>query len=226
MAWTPGADAPSDAVWMVELRTPDQKLRSLTTSDLSMALSAFHLDPRPGGRYDWTVRMLENDEPACRPDATHTFRFENPALLMEAMLPETEAEPVEEEPAEEACTPLVTAAMNANCRYGPGSVYAELAYLLEGESADILGISADQAWWYIQMADTQQTCWVWDGAVEAACTAGLAVIAAPPTPTPPPDIDETPPPVPLPVAPVGGQVLGCTGSVLLNWTAVTDPQRY
>ena len=44
MAWTPGADAPSDAVWMVELRTPDQKLRSLTTSDLSMALSAFHLD--------------------------------------------------------------------------------------------------------------------------------------------------------------------------------------
>ena len=224
LTWQPGQDAPAGAEWAVELRTADEQVYALTTTDTSVPLSSFPVNPEEGGHIEWTVRLLSEGEAACRPDQIRTLIFENPLFEADTM-PPAEAEQPEEvdEPVEEACTPTVTAQMNANCRSGPGTVYGEIAFLLEGESADAIGRSADSTWWVVRMIDTQVDCWVWDGAVEAACTEGLPVIAAPPTPVPPPEEDTTPPPAPSPIAPTGGPTLGCAGSVLLSWDAVTDP---
>jgi len=227
LSWTPGADAPAGAEWLVEVRAPDQRLYTMTTTETSIPLSTFQLEPWEGARIDWHVRLLKDGETACRSQAWQVVRFENTMLQAEVMLPETDVEePVEEEPVEEACTPIALAVMNANCRFGPDNVFAEMAYLLEGETAEILGRSADWAWWNVRLPETQQICWVWSGAVEAACTDGLPVIAAPPTPTPtppPPAADTTAPPVPSPQQPTGGVTLGCSSSALLIWSTVSDP---
>ena len=230
LTWKPGPDAPEGAQWSVELISHDQQLYTLTTTETSVPLSDFQVEPRAGGRFIWRVRLLSEGEAACRPAENQTLTFENPLMQAVEVLPEieedepAEEEPVEEEPVEEACTPSVTAVMNANCRYGPGSVYDELDYLMEGETADALGRSADWAWWYVRLMDSQQMCWVWDGAVEAECTDQLPVIAAPPTPTPlPPEEDTTPPPTPSPQQPTGGVTLGCSSSTMLIWSTVSDP---
>jgi len=224
LTWTPGPDVPEGAEWSVELRSTDRRLYTLTTTSTSVRLSDFPVEPRAGGRMEWRVRLLTEGEAACRPDDTQALQFENPMLEAMAMLPEVDEEPEEDEEVEETCTPLVTAETDVNCRYGPGSVYIAVDFLLEGETAEAIGRSSDSSWWVVRLADTQQTCWVWDGAVEAECTDELPVVAAPPTPTPPPpEEDTTPPPTPSPVSPTGGITLGCSSTALLNWSTVSDP---
>jgi CSLREA domain-containing protein len=87
----------------------------------------------------------------------------------------------EEEP--EECEPTFTANMNLTCRYGPDSLYKELGYLLQGESALIEGRNADSTWWYIPNPDWQGSCWVWDGGGQAICISeDIPVRRAPPLP--------------------------------------------
>lgn len=221
MRWTPGADAPEGAEWLVEVQAPNQRLYTLITADTSVNLSAFQLEPRAGARFDWSVRLVEQGEAACWPEERQSLWFENPVIVAYENLPEAE-------PVEAACTPVATAIMNANCRLGPSLDYAEMAILLEGETAGILGRSEDFTWWNVRLVDTQQVCWVWSEAVEAECTDDLSVVEAPPLPTPtpttpPPVADTTAPPVPSPVSPTGGTTLACSSSALLNWSTVNDP---
>jgi hypothetical protein len=226
MSWTPGADAPAEAEWLVEVRAPDQRLYTLSTTDTSIHLSEFQLEPRAGARFDWSVSLLAEGETACWPETWQNLWFENPVIEGFEGLPDAEVEDQEPE-SDETCSPLATASMNANCRLGPSSDYADVAILLEGETAEILGHNGDWTWWNVRLAD-QQVCWVWDGAVEAECADELQIIAAPPLPTdtptsPPPAADTTSPPVPSPISPTGGTTLACSSSALLNWSAVNDP---
>jgi hypothetical protein len=226
MSWTPGADAPVGAEWLVEVQAPDQRIYTLSTTETSVRLSDFQLEPRAGARFDWSVRILAQGESACWPEEWQSLWFENPVIAAYENLPE--AEPEGQEPEEEACTPMAVALMNANCRFGPALAYAEMAYLMEGETAEILGHNGDWTWWNVFPADVQQACWVSSDVVQAECTDNLMVIEAPPLPTetptaPPPVADTTAPPVPSPVSPTGGTTLACSSSALLNWSAVNDP---
>jgi RNA polymerase sigma-70 factor (ECF subfamily) len=102
-------------------------------------------------------------------------------------------------PTEQA--PIVIADANSNCRFGPGTVYNVITYLLEGQSAPIDGRNAEWTWWWIERVDGTGHCWVWDGRVTVqGDTSDVPVIAAPPTPTPE---DKEPPSITVSYAPEG-----------------------
>ena len=94
---------------------------------------------------------------------------------------------------EEPGPPFVIARMNANCRFGPGSIYDVVGYLLEGQRSAVAGRDAASTWWWIERVEGYGRCWVWDDLVEREGDfSQVPVVPAPPTPTPP---DETPPAV-------------------------------
>jgi CSLREA domain-containing protein len=83
--------------------------------------------------------------------------------------------------------PLAEAAQNANCRFGPGTVYDVVGYLLQGQSAPVVGRNAENTWWAITIPERRQPCWVSGGTLQASGDLGLVqILAAPPTPTPSP----------------------------------------
>ena len=97
--------------------------------------------------------------------------------------------------------PIVIGDANTNCRFGPGTVYDVVAFLLEGQSAPIDGRNAEWTWWWIERVDGVGHCWVWDGLVTVqGDTSDVPVIAAPPTPTP---TDNVPPSITLSYTPMG-----------------------
>ncbi len=100
--------------------------------------------------------------------------------------------------------PLGTANQNANCRLGPGTVYHNVATLLEGQSAELVGRNAESTWWWISTPGAfGGHCWVWGGSlVIVGPSAGLRVILAPSTDTPTPG-DTQGPVVDLSYAPSG-----------------------
>jgi uncharacterized protein YraI len=89
-------------------------------------------------------------------------------------------------PSATACTPTVTANLNANVRKGPSTVYDTVGALLTGQSAPIAGRNAEATWWYINFAaGPGGYAWIAGSTVTATCVpASVAVIAAPPTPLP------------------------------------------
>jgi uncharacterized protein YraI len=102
--------------------------------------------------------------------------------------------------------PLVNATQNANCRSGPSIDYDIISSLLEGQSAEITGRSADGGWWVIDPGIGGKTCWIAGSVVQVSGdVSGVIVIAAPPlpvtgesptetpTPTQPPPSDTAPP---------------------------------
>jgi len=235
LVWMPEGSLPAETWrWRVDLRAPDQRLRSLTTEGVTLSFSAFGFEPRAGGRYHWRVVGEALDAAAgrwtefCRADASRSFIFRNPLILIAEQV-EPEEPSMEVPPVTEACGPVATAIRDANCREGPSEVYEVVGYLMQGQSAEIEGRNAESNWWYLRPPDESSACWVWGGLVETTCdTEGLPVIPAPPTPIPPPTAteppaDATPPSAPTPTAPTGGVSLTCAGYVQLNWNAVTDP---
>lgn len=78
--------------------------------------------------------------------------------------------------------PVFTAAVNANCRTGPGLVYGVVRVLSAGSTSSIVGRNAASTWWVV--TDGPQ-CWV-SGSTGAPSgdLSGVPVIADPPTPTP------------------------------------------
>ena len=89
-------------------------------------------------------------------------------------------------PSPTACSPLVTANLNANVRKGPGTVYDAVGNLLTGQTAPIAGQNSDGTWWYINFpSGPGGYAWISGSTVTATCVpASVAVIAAPPTPLP------------------------------------------
>jgi CSLREA domain-containing protein len=136
-------------------------------------------------------------QPFCRPTEWLSFQLGAPESLPPlpwlASAPPEPAEPIPDDEDEavqpEPCIPTVTATMNLTCRSGPATVYDELGYLLENESAVVEGRNAESTWWWILNPDWQGHCWVWAGGVDAACIPeDLQLIAAPPLPTEEPPV--------------------------------------
>lgn len=121
--------------------------------------------------------------------------------------------------------PMVTSNQDANCRNGPGEVYAVIGYLLNGQSSTIVGRNLETTWWVIQRMDGGGTCWIWDGVVTiSGDTHAVPVVEPPPTPTPTPTLTPTPEPLaaPEPLSPTGTlYCIDVTGGTTLTWSAVS-----
>ncbi len=100
---------------------------------------------------------VENNPPEFLMMAEEPMAAEEEPMAAEdePMAAEDEPMAVEEEPmAEEpSTTPRVIATYNSNVRAGDTTSYSVIGYLLEGTSADIVGISSrNTGWFYIEMA--------------------------------------------------------------------------
>lgn len=83
-----------------------------------------------------------------------------------------------------ACEPAVTAELNANVRWGPGTLYGVVAALQEGESAPVIGRNGDGSWWRIDLeAPTNTEFWIAASVVSINC--GAAEVPVVDTPVPP-----------------------------------------
>jgi len=106
----------------------------------------------------------------------------------------------------ERCT--YTALVNLNCRLGPGPNFVPIGFFLSGQSAPVVGNSADGYYWYVIAPDTGNACTVPNnidfGTVGEDCI-------MPPIFTPMPTWTVTPAPAPTsaPIVPIPAPE-GCT----------------
>jgi hypothetical protein len=79
----------------------------------------------------------------------------------------------------------VIALVDTPCLRGPGSVYDRVFLLRKGQTASLVGRSADGAYWIIRdLNRSQRSCWVLSGTVRVSRVVGiLPVITPPPPPT-------------------------------------------
>lgn len=104
---------------------------------------------------------------------------------------------------------------------GPSDVYPALGELRAGETAAILGVSADRSWWLIQLPVVPGgQGWVPAAAVRAENADNVPVVPPPPLPTPTPTPTPTATPTPLPtlappVAAIDGPTEAVAGQPLL-----------
>ena len=116
---------------------------------------------------------------------TITFTPELAFTSTPTLTPETPTETPTLTPTPTPDLPMATGKLSANCRFGPGSVYDVEGYLMEGETVPIVGRNPSNSWWVVELPDRKHPCWVWDGGViVTGNTAGVPIVAAPPTPTP------------------------------------------
>ena len=81
--------------------------------------------------------------------------------------------------------PSLTASTNVTIHGGPGVEYPVIGILGAGESAEVVGISADGMWWAIKLPDTSNEFgWVANEFVVTRNTDNVPVMVAPPLPTP------------------------------------------
>ena len=81
--------------------------------------------------------------------------------------------------------PKVTANVNVNIRTGPGTVYPIVGQMLQGQSAEAIGVSPDRAWWIVNFpAAPGGQGWVAAGFVRAENTDNLPIVQPPPPPQP------------------------------------------
>ena len=146
---------------------------------------------------------------------------DQPTSAVAAPSPTTATEPsVTPEPTLGPLTAMAT--VDANCRFGPATVYDVLGFLLTGESSLIVGRSDPAGWWVIENLDAGGNCWIADSVVDiSGDTSGVPVVAPPPTPTPTFTPTPAAPPTPIQVGPKGG--LKCPSSVDLQWEPVDHP---
>ncbi len=80
----------------------------------------------------------------------------------------------------------VSVSVDTNCRTGPGTAYDILGALLVGQTADVVGRSANSDNWIIQLPSNPAIiCWVWGQyATAVGDTSQLPIFDTPPTPTP------------------------------------------
>jgi hypothetical protein len=82
--------------------------------------------------------------------------------------------------------PRVSVSVDTNCRSGPGTVYDSLGALTVGQTAEVVGKSANADNWIIRLPSNPAiTCWLWaQYATVTGDTSNLPIIQPPPTPTP------------------------------------------
>lgn len=79
----------------------------------------------------------------------------------------------------------IRALVDAPCRVGPGSAYARVFLLRKGQTADLVGRSADGGYFIIRNPNRpEQVCWVERAALQVnRITGNLPVMTPPPPPT-------------------------------------------
>lgn len=88
-----------------------------------------------------------------------------------------------------ACTPIVTANLNANVRAGDSTDYEIVGFLATGATAPLMGRNAADTWWYIQYGGGHG--WIAKSVTTAACLpATVAVVVPPPLPPTPTNVPE------------------------------------
>jgi hypothetical protein len=79
------------------------------------------------------------------------------------------------------CEPQLTAAEKTTCRSGPSPYHIPMAYLQEGESAPVSGMNQDGNWWFAQLADQENGCWINAATCDASCLdESLPIVDSPP----------------------------------------------
>ncbi len=132
-------------------------------------------------------------------------------VLVTPDTPTTESSAPAESPATETPSsaspipsgPSVTVDVNLNVRTGPGTNYDRIGSLAVGTSVEIIGRSANSAWWQIPYSSAPDgKAWISAGYGTARNTESVPVAEAPPSPTPSaPTATPTssaPPPAPTP----------------------------
>ena len=80
-----------------------------------------------------------------------------------------------------ACSPIVTANLNANVRAGDSTDYEIIGFLATAQTAPLMGRNAADTWWYIAYGGSHG--WIAKSVVTAACLpASVAVVVPPPLP--------------------------------------------
>lgn len=81
--------------------------------------------------------------------------------------------------------PSVTVDVNLNVRTGPGTNYDRVGSLAVGTTVEIIGRSANSAWWQIPYPDAPGAkAWISTGYGTARNTEAVPLVEAPPAPTP------------------------------------------
>jgi len=88
-----------------------------------------------------------------------------------------------------ACSPMVTANLNANVRAGDSTDYEITGFLATAATAPLIGRNAADTWWYIAYGSGHG--WIAKSVVTASCLpTTVAVVAPPPIPPTPTGVPE------------------------------------
>jgi hypothetical protein len=112
-----------------------------------------------------------------------------------------------------------------NVRAGPGTGYAVIGQLTQGQTATVIGKSADGQWW--QIKSNGNVVWIFAELVQAnAVAASVAVIEAPPLPTafPTPEATPTTPAV-VAVTPISTTTSTISATTPAEAAEVCDPNN-
>lgn len=151
---------------------------------VDVAPPPFYDEPEPAGTNRWLLigaavltiaavlvcaLVFFNLRSGGAPDATPTPGLEGTAIA----------------PTAEPGIAMVTAISNAPLYAGPGTVYPTVGTILAGQTAEVVGSSADRSWWVVRFpAAASGQGWVTASLVEASNTGNVPVVAPPPTPQP------------------------------------------
>ena len=112
-----------------------------------------------------------------------------PALPVEVASPTPTATTAPPPAAPTACSPIVSANLNANVRGGDSTDYEITGFLATGQTAPLLGRNAADTWWYIGYGGGHG--WIAKSVVTASCLpVSVAVVAPPPLPPTPTGVPE------------------------------------
>ncbi len=127
---------------------------------------------------------------------------------------------------------------DANCRFGPDTVYSVVTSFKKGTELPVEGRNSNNTWWWV-LINNGQNCWISASLVEVfGSVTNLPVISAPPTPVPtstsqapaPTATTVAQPPVQPPSAPVQlfYEKVVCNGqtyTITLRWTDTANNEQ-
>lgn len=219
LSWSPLETLPDGQLrWLVELTSPNDVETRQTTDANELAFSSFALVPEQGDVFLWRLTGEQLDEDSggyqafCQPTMWRSFIFgplpeveappwqpELPPLPTTPPVPSPSPTPTET-PSQAPVVCTYTALENANCRASDYVESAQIAFLMQGERAELIALNPAFTHGKFEL-QSQQQCWIWlgllDGPPNPYRTCGVPVVQPSPkptdTPTPPacmPELDQ------------------------------------